>query len=599
MEKYQIFYGNQTFEATEQQCHIFDFIEHGQGNILINACAGSSKTTTILNALRYIRNDKNVLFVAFNKSIVDTINQKFITEGHKLSAKITTFHALGYGLVLKHLSLENKDINEYKYINYINNNLLNKDYFYNNVINKKHRKLYIDNIIKLIDLSRQNLKYTVKEISILAKKINLLIIGNECELVHEALKWGKENYSEIDYTDMVWLPNILNLSVLGGYDWIFVDEVQDMSIAEYELINKFIKKGTRICFVGDEHQAINQFAGSTTEIIKKFNKDSKTKTFGLTISFRCPKNHVLFVKNNNYCKTIEYADNAIFGEINNKVPEFAPKNDDMVLCRTTAPLIKLHLKYLERNKKSHINGWSSIKKEFDDIIDRFEYTNENLDINRIDKNSFFSNIDKEYVKCVKNKMEINEISLDSAIMSDECMRVFDNILALQVLSKNLSTKHELKEKIDAIFNDVAMNESNDESIVLSTIHKAKGMERDNVFILNKSDLDRFLHNAIDSETDYEMENNVHYVAYTRAKKTLNFIKEDTYNSPKTKELSLSNMKNFFNKVIEREGIEFSDTYKNDCTDVKTEVITETKVHTEQPKIDKNKKIGGLKFKNLL
>ena len=46
---------------------IFKFILNGEKNAVISAVAGSGKTTTLLEALKLIPEDKTVLFMAFNK----------------------------------------------------------------------------------------------------------------------------------------------------------------------------------------------------------------------------------------------------------------------------------------------------------------------------------------------------------------------------------------------------------------------------------------------------------------------------------------------------------------------------------------------------
>ena len=49
MQKYIITKGENSFDATEEQGLFFDFIEHGSGNAVIKASAGSAKTSTIEN----------------------------------------------------------------------------------------------------------------------------------------------------------------------------------------------------------------------------------------------------------------------------------------------------------------------------------------------------------------------------------------------------------------------------------------------------------------------------------------------------------------------------------------------------------------------
>ena len=62
---------------------------------------------------------------------------------------------------------------------------------------------------------------------------------------------------------------------------------------------------------------------------------------------------------------------------------------------------------------------------------------------------------------------------------------------------------------------------------MSTIHKAKGLEADNVFILNKNLLPS---KYVKQDWELEQEKNLEYVAITRTKKTLGFIYSKEFNS---------------------------------------------------------------------
>ena len=65
-----------TFKASAYQQAIFQFITYGNGNAVIDAVAGSGKSTTIVNALKLIPQNKSVLFLAFNKAIVEELKLK-------------------------------------------------------------------------------------------------------------------------------------------------------------------------------------------------------------------------------------------------------------------------------------------------------------------------------------------------------------------------------------------------------------------------------------------------------------------------------------------------------------------------------------------
>ena len=64
-------------EYSEYQLDIFDAVENGDENIAINAVAGSGKTTTIVAACRRLNmNERDVIFLAFNKLITEQLKAK-------------------------------------------------------------------------------------------------------------------------------------------------------------------------------------------------------------------------------------------------------------------------------------------------------------------------------------------------------------------------------------------------------------------------------------------------------------------------------------------------------------------------------------------
>ena len=112
-KKYKIYFAGNEFPASEYQAKIFDCVEHGAGNMIISAAAGSSKTTTIVNCTRFIPNNKKIIFIAFNREVVKKLKQ----EVNEKNAYMCTFHSLGYS-ILKENGIDPL-INEYKYNSYI------------------------------------------------------------------------------------------------------------------------------------------------------------------------------------------------------------------------------------------------------------------------------------------------------------------------------------------------------------------------------------------------------------------------------------------------------------------------------------------------
>ena len=83
------------FTPSKEQKEIFKFILNGEKNAVISAVAGSGKTTTLLEALKLIPEDKSVLFMAFNKSIAKELRERV---PQRESIKVMTVHGFGIGV---------------------------------------------------------------------------------------------------------------------------------------------------------------------------------------------------------------------------------------------------------------------------------------------------------------------------------------------------------------------------------------------------------------------------------------------------------------------------------------------------------------------
>ena len=95
--------------------------------------------------------------------------------------------------------------------------------------------------------------------------------------------------------------------------------------------------------------------------------------------------------------------------------------------------------------------------------------------------------------------------------------MYDSIHTLSILSERCRTKKELIKHIEQIFKEES------DGVCLSTIHKAKGLENDNVYILCNSSMPSKL---AKQEWEIQQERNIQYVAYTRAKQRMGFVSEN-------------------------------------------------------------------------
>lgn len=495
------------FVPSKYQQGIFDFIQHGNGNAVINALAGSGKTSTIVNAVKLIPSTCNALFIAFNKEIVKELEKKL--EGVK-NVQVKTLHSLGFLMIRRNLGT-NIEIDEYKYRTFIKKNIKQLSSADFDKMTTKLIQQYTDNVIQLCDLGRYNLAQCEKDLLQVSARHDIPIIDDECDAVLNVLKWGKENTTSIDFTDMVWLPYELTLNPIGlQYDYIFIDECQDLNAAQRELFLRCFRRGTRFIAVGDKKQAIYSFAGADAKSFAKLQSLPNTTTLPLPISYRCPKKVVNLA--NQFVDTMECREGAPDGEIVHNVSIKDIHDGDMVLCRTKMPLIKLYMRYLRMGVKSYVRG-QDIGLNLLRMVDKTEQIILNVSLQ---KDGVFARLYDDLFE-ERNRLMIKRgMDLEDATLSNQIMNKYDSIKALEILAEGLTSARDLHDRIENVFAESA------DGVCLSTIHKAKGLEANNVYILCKTLMpSRFA----TQDWEKEQEQNLMYVAYTRAKYKLGFVSE--------------------------------------------------------------------------
>ena len=494
------------FTPSPYQEKIFDFIIHGNGNAVISAKAGSGKSSTCVAAIKLIKPKNKVMFLAFNKSIAEELSLKL---NDFPNVEVRTSHSLGFAIIRKNVEGD-VELDEFKYRTYIKSNILDLTTV-DISLTRIQLYNYIESICALVDYARFNLAQTAEEVQLLATKYDVPVFFDECDVVIKVLEWGKTELNRVDYTDMVWLPVELSMNAkLFQKDFIFIDECQDQSLMSIELFLKCFKRGTRFIAVGDEDQCINTFSGASEEAFQYMKDYPKTTQFDLPICYRCPRSVVELARN--LVPEIKYREGAPEGVIQDNCWTKMLNSGDMVISRSKAPLLQVYVKLLRRGVKCHIKGKDfgvNLKKILEEID--CEELNTNLKADGVFVRLFDNLFEMRNKIMAKNGLDYQDATLTSYVTER-----YDMINALRILAENYVTKSELIEHIDEIFDE------NREGVILSTIHKAKGLEADNVYILCNSSMPSKL-----AKKDWEKvaEQNLIYVAYTRAKKKLGFISE--------------------------------------------------------------------------
>lgn len=485
------------FQPSQYQQAIYNEIKEGSSNLVIDAVAGSGKTTTIVNAISLIDPNDSVLFLAFNKSIVEELKIKL---DFFENVDVSTIHSLGARSLT---SMFRTKVNGDKYKAHLNRGMETGVYRPTRQMEPEEHEEYKANIRKLIDLIRVNLCKSVDEFESLAFHHGLFLRNNEIQIAADCVRWGYRNIEEIDFTDMIYFPAMKNIN-MPKYDWIFIDECQDLNAAQRTTVLKCLKSDGRFVAVGDPQQAIYGFAGADVESFNILKNTPNTKVLPLSVCYRCDESIIEMAKK--IVPKIEARDNAPEGVVEEKSKYEDVQDGDMVICRNVSPLTSLCMNYIANGRKAYIKG-GDIGANLVNMIKNTKRTR---------MEDVMVVLDKEYKKIISRVISAQNCSSFEASEHPHATNYMDKIEAINVLTGTLKTADAVMNRIKSIFSD-----ENKAGICLSSIHKSKGLECDRVYILKPE----LLYNKRAMKIDWmaEQESNLVYVAFTRAKHFLGFI----------------------------------------------------------------------------
>lgn len=496
------------------QIDIFNEVEKGRGNIIVNAVAGSGKTTTIVEACKRLHKPSDkVQFLAFNKSIASELSVKL--KGY---ACVNTLHSFGYGILsrLFNTSRYHKVFtNNNKYVKYLQQNIYDLSKF----INRDMDNITIFNACKVIkkifDLARVNLvQYgDVDALNSICDSYNIVTKYDEVAVANELLKDAYTMPSDlvIDFTDMIVLP-LAYKKHIPTFDYVFIDECQDLNTAQRTLM-LCAAKGGRFIAVGDRNQAINGFCGADCSSFDNIASIPNTIELPLSVNYRCGTNILKLAQE--IVPQITPCDSAIGGEVEHyaTLSRSLFHKGDMVLSRKSAPLVSLCFKLLQSGITAVIKG-SDIADGMKDLIKRANVTS----IDAL----------KSWIQSEKNKMATDiatnlKINVETAKKTKRYVILSDRLNCIEnMCSSTVSNVAEIKEYIYKMFDEKNVKNA----VVLSTAHKSKGLESDRVILLTPKQFPLTFKNKKQSPWELEQEMNLKYVAITRAKKELVILDMD-------------------------------------------------------------------------
>ena len=545
------------FKPSTYQQDILDFfLNNPQSNMLVNALAGSGKSTTACMLSEHSKTSD--LYIAFNASVVEEFKKKIKNP----KTKVMTMHSLAYSIMLYNVEQESKDSGEkpkgfgsqrskrtVSLDNFKPHKILDEEITkrYGRYIEFAKRVFLKDNYVNLYNLCRLTLTdmSSNKDVSrLIDDHVLFLYYGDEgysapdiseitstLKILDTKSRQQFETQGVIDFTDMLWITfNKLKydnweVPYWALYTNIYCDEVQDFSNIQLNFL-KFIKRTKgRYVFIGDFHQAIYNFAGANAQAFNQIPKMfAPVETFDLPICYRCAKSHLSRV-NREYGIPILPCDDAPLGFVKtidkNKISEYA-KAGDMVISRKNKWIAEVVLDLARNGTPIFIED-----KEMVGAIKRQILSSKCTSVGTLKKflQKVISNYNKKLFEIVSKNIREGGHEEEHLEAVTETNSKIDNTSFLLEILEGYLEHHASSDSISKFSNfiDKLLNTTPSPNCVrLCSIHKAKGLEATNVFVLNEAKINYDFRNSKEQNIQ---EKNLSYIATTRAKEGLYLVKE--------------------------------------------------------------------------
>lgn len=461
---------------------IFDSYLSKKRNIIVQACPGAGKTTNIKHI--WSLDDKSTVYLVFNKHNELEAKSKL---PQKDDSAIHTLNGLGHKIVLNTFG---KVVLDSRKVNNIIKDKIRFSYDGMSRDDKQYALYKAVQLAKCIDITG---KLTSEEYSTMLSMYDLDSYDDMYDDIVTVLDVSDNMTKVIDFADQLRLPVIYKCN-MPKYEVVLGDEVQDFNPIQAELVKGL--KASRYVLVGDRRQSLYGFRGAMNNSMDYLKGVFDCIELPLSITYRCAK-RIVQEAAGIYPGEIEAWHRSQEGIVRSGKDNEVYTADDIVLCRMNAPLITLAYALLRDGTPCHVRG-RDIGEGLIRLIKRQNAGNVRELISRL-YDSQRVEIEKAFIKEDVDKVERIKDKYNSALLFCDKCTLEDGV-------------HTVVDQINNVF-------SEGKGVCLSTVHKAKGLEADRAFLLER-DLYSVFKKRARQPWQLEQEKNIEYVAVTRAKMEL-------------------------------------------------------------------------------
>ena len=468
------------------------------GNLVINAVAGSGKTSTLIEYAKSRPSDSRILYLAFNRTVKSEATQRF-ARASLSNVRVETAHSLAFDYVVRGSGYRmSQGYKSYDWCEILGIKTGDRqtDFVLANHVNK-FISFFCNSKAKRV----QDLDYS----SIVTDQKAAAFVKNLAPQIEKftRLALAKMEKGEIEVTHDFYLKKFHLNEVILPFDYILFDEGQDASAA---MLDVFLKQPAKKIIVGDMHQQIYgwRFAINSLQQVE-FPVYNLSNSFRFDEEIALVANRILSWKNH-----LKLPPSVKIVGVGKPSTENTAK---AVLGRTNLALLI--------NAISKWQGGQVSKLYFEGNINSYTFADEGASLYDV-LNLYNGKTDRIRDKMIAEMKSMKE--LEEYIQKTE-----DTSLSMIV-----EVVKEFGNKLPSLINELKSNHTaskEEADMIFSTVHRCKGMEYDEVTLLNDFVTEEKVKRSFDqnggekiSEVDRNKlaeEINILYVAVTRARNKLN------------------------------------------------------------------------------
>lgn len=266
-------------KLTDRQIEV---IQSEHKKLVVLSCAGSGKTTVIVNRINHIITDKGIvptqiLALTFSNKAAQDIRDRVLREVKtRIPLKVSTFHAFGLELIRRY----HEELGFEKRIA---------------IISANEQKEIIKPLLHTGDDIEKVLNYIrhSKSFSLTKEDVDLQEVAPHIDNIVTAYNRQLYIANKVDMEDMLYLPyNLMQnnkdvrSAITETYRYVFVDEYQDTNEIQNKFLDLICDSETNVCLVGDDDQAIYEWRGAKPQYIRERASDPSYHCIKLETNFR-------------------------------------------------------------------------------------------------------------------------------------------------------------------------------------------------------------------------------------------------------------------------------------------------------------------------